>query len=667
VSRIQVRKYSPRIRQVRLGSSRSISLLVAATLSIGLLALPITPSQAAKGDAVNITGMNISAAADSGGTISNNHVVFLRGTFTNTSNQAISTLELNLVSTPAIGSRGELAGLIADPTSASNLIPSDISAILRNVAPGATKNWQITFRGEEVLGTTAAGVYGFGVQPDQPATSKATVVTTPWFFNTNVKPTNVAMVLPITTLNNHLANNEIPDLKKDLVEAERLTNLISGQSGSQISWIQDAALRPWVNNLAAASDSSVPTQLNNALDSLSPATPFLPFGHTDLTALSLANQQDDFFDAINLTRALAVGRQVFYAPTSGESDPKTISSLNEQGIRTIVSNEFLRGNKRETTSAVATSASNSVLVFDLATSDCLVNAGESDEEFFRAVTCLTSEIGMMTAESPQDSRSIIVLAPAEWSVSTEQLSALITALSNNNWMQLATLDLVAAQAPAQNFVSLVDDYQSQVTRAAIRQANELRSEAEILSSLYVDSELSNSFDSARILGFSDLWKTSADATNYLSQNLKILNSYLRAVSIESSSRITTPEETSEIPITVVNKSDKAVSVSVNLTSAATSRFSSEPTELIQIESGQRVTIPVAITLVGAGVVNVRAQLIAPNGEAFGAVENIQISSAAYSQFARTLVWGAFGLLILLALSNLIKRRKDRRPSDISAR
>jgi hypothetical protein len=57
---------------------------------------------------------------------------------------------------------------------------------------------------------------------------------------------------------------------------------------------------------------------------------------------------------------------------------------------------------------------------------------------------------------------------------------------------------------------------------------------------------------------------------------------------------------------------------------------------------------------------VRAQLIAPNGESFGEVENIQISSAAYSQFARTLVWGAFGLLVLLALSNFVKRRKDRR-------
>jgi hypothetical protein len=116
----------------------------------------------------------------------------------------------------------------------------------------------------------------------------------------------------------------------------------------------------------------------------------------------------------------------------------------------------------------------------------------------------------------------------------------------------------------------------------------------------------------------------------------------------------------------VNDSDRVVSVSVDLTSRATSRFSAEPSELIQVESGQRITVPVAITLVGAGVVDVQAQLIAPNGEHFGEVKNIQISSAAYSQFARTLVWGAFGLLVLLALSNFVRRRKDKRSLETPA-
>jgi hypothetical protein len=273
---------------------------------------------------------------------------------------------------------------------------------------------------------------------------------------------------------------------------------------------------------------------------------------------------------------------------------------------------------------------------------------------------------MMTAESPQSSRSIIVLAPADWKISTERFTALGAALKDQNWMQLVALDLVAAQEATQNFVSQSSDASDPLARLTIQQANELRNEADILSSLYVDQELASGFDSARILGFSDLWETEASAIRYLAVNLALLNTYLSAVSIEASSRITTPEESSDIPITVVNESDQAVSISIALTSKAKSRFSSEPSDLIQIESGQRITVPVSVTLVGAGVVDVEANLVAPNGERFGEVEKIQISSAAYSQFARTLVWGAFGLLVLLAISNFVKRRKDRSSLETSA-
>ncbi len=641
-------------------SLNSLRFIAIGFLSLALLSLQLTTSRAADADSVQITDLRISALADSGGTLSTNHLVRLSGTFTNNSEATIDFIEMNLVSTPAIESRTELGELLADPMSARTLIESDKFAVLRNVAPGTTRTWQIAFRGEEVLGLNAAGVYGFGVRPTLAEADQAAVIPTPWFFNADIKPTNVAFVIPLTTLNNHLANGEVNSPKNDLNEAQRLLNLISNPPDSRISWLQDSALRTWVSQLATSSDSTIPLELTAAVDSLAPNATYLPFGHTDLTALSIANQQRDLVDALDLTRSIALGRPIFYAPVKGVADRKTVALLNEQGIKTIVSNEFLRGNSRETTSAATNSASNPVLVHDLAASQCLAGADESDAAFFKTVTCIRNEIGMMTAESPQSPRSIIVMAPTNWKISAERLASLVAALSDHNWMQLVSLDLVAAAEPTQNFVSLVSDYENQLTRPTIRIANKLRSETEILSSLFVDKDLAAGFDASRILGFSDLWGSEADAANYLSKNLAMLDSFLGAVSIQASSRITTPEESSEIPITIVNESDREVSVSIDLTSTATSRFSAVPSELIQVGSGQRITVPVAITLRGAGVVEVQAQLIAPNGERFGEVENMQISSAAYSQFARTLVWGAFGLLVLLALSNFIKRQRDRR-------
>jgi hypothetical protein len=640
--------------------ARTFSKLIAVGLiGLSLLVVPVSDSKAADEDTLQISNLNISAAADSGGSLSASHVVTLTGTFTNMTQSSIDLLELVLVSTPAIQSRTELAALLEDPTSADDLIASDRSAILRNINPGDVKTWRITFRGEEILGTNASGVFGLGVQRGAADNGESAVVPTPWFFNADIKPTNVSFVVPLTTLNDHLANNEVQNLKRDLDEAERITNLIVNQSESNISWLQDSALRSWVNQLMAASDSEIAARLSNAIDGLPPTTAHMPFGHAGLAALSLANEQENLLDAINLTRSFATDRPIFYTPVNGAADRKTISFLNEQGIRTLVSNKFMRGNERETTSAVAASASNPVLVYDLATSSCLSGTEQSDKEFFTSVTCVKSEIGMMTAESPQISRSIIMLAPVDWSISTERLTALVASLKDQNWMQLVPLDLVASQEPTQNFVSLFGEDPSPLARVTIQQANELKNEAKILSSLYVDKDLARGFDSARILGFSDLWESGANTTQYLAINLALLDAYLSSVSIEASSRITTPEETSEIPITIVNKGSRAVSISIAVTSKAKSRFSSEPSDLIQVESGQRITVPVTITLVGAGVVDVEAYLLAPNGERFGEVEKIQISSAAYSQFARTLVWGAFGLLVLLALSNFVKRRKDK--------
>ena len=667
VSRLQAFKYLPKLRLVRLGYARTPSVLAVAALSLGLLALPTTGSQAAQGESVNITGISVTPIADSGGALSSDHVVFLKGTFTNVTDQTLPKLELGLVSTPEIRSRSELAELIADPTSASNLRSSDTFAILRNIAPGETKDWQITFRGEEILGNDASGVYGFGVQPNLPGDSRATVITTPWFFDSEIKPTNVALVIPLTTLNTHLANDEITDRKRDLVEAKRLTDLILNQDASKVSWLKDPAMTTWLEQLKVEADSDITENLQNAFLSLPPNTAMLPFGHTDLSALVRSNQQDDLSDAINETRKISGDRQVFYAPVQGMADRKTVSLLNQQNIRSIVSNEFLRGNERETTPAVSTSASNPVLVHDLAASNCLIDAEVNDASFFKSLTCIKSEIGMMTAESPQDSRSVIVLAPATWSISNERLSMLISTLSDHNWMQLTTFDLIAAAQPTENYVASQSVDTRELSRALIRQAQNLKVSTESVSALYDDQELSAGFTAARILGFSDLWPSNARATEYLSDNISLLNDYLNAVSIQASSRITTPEVNSEIPITVLNESDSTVSVSIDLKSSATSRFSAKPTGVIQVASGQRITVPVAITLVGAGVVDVQAQLIAPNGERFGEAENIQISSAAYSQFARTLVWGAFGLLILLALSNFVRRRKDRRSLESPAR
>ena len=151
-----------------------------------------------------------------------------------------------------------------------------------------------------------------------------------------------------------------------------------------------------------------------ALATLPVGAPALPYGHADLSALVRAGKQTEVGEIITRTVQNSAGAPIFYTPISGESDRPTTALLNQLSIKSIVSNQSIHDNERETTTASVTSSSNQVLVFDVAASNCLTDMESNESSFFRATTCIKAEIGMITAESPQSARSIIVLAPPNW-------------------------------------------------------------------------------------------------------------------------------------------------------------------------------------------------------------------------------------------------------------
>ena len=654
--------YSGEVNRLQLLRACGLPAIIVTVLAMTTLGLSATSSSAAPNDPITFSSYVISPIQTQALPAPTEHLVTLRGTYKNTSDTYISELNLDLATFGPITTRTQLGELLREPASFNNLAISTtaISARLRNLAPGVTKTWQVTFRGEQVLGADAAGVFAIGLAPQSRDNGPSAAIAIPWFFNSEVQPTKVVLAIPLTTLSTNLANGKSSDLTTDLNEADRLSALLRSQGNSAVSWLVDSAISTWANNLVVNTDTAGANELVAALATLPAGTPVLPYGHADLSAMVRGGKQAEVGEIITRTIQTAAGGPIFYTPASGESDRTTTAQLNQQNIKSIISNDSIHDNERETTTASVTSSSNQVLVFDVAASKCLIDMEANEDSFFRATTCIKAELGMITAESPQSARSIIVLAPANWKVSSLGLTELILQLSNHNWMQLAPLQEIAAQEATESFIALKPVEARSFSRTLLRLSSEVKTKTESVSALYDDPELAASFTTARLLGYSDLWPSNAQATRYFEQNSNLLNEYLDAIALEASAQITTPQANSQIPITIVNASDRDVSVSLELTSTSESRFSAQPSGLVQVAPGQRVTVPVSISLIGAGIVTVQAQLIAPNGERFGAGKEIQISSAAYSQFARTLVLGAFGLLLALALSNFIKRRKESR-------
>jgi hypothetical protein len=627
-----------------------------------MIGFSATSASAAPNDPIGFSSYIISPIQNLDPLVPPDHLVTMRGTYRNTSDTYISELNLDLAFFGPITTRTQLGELLSEPSRFDNLsgTTTGISARLRNLAPGVTKTWQVTFRGEQVLGSAASGVFAIGLAPQSSDNGPSAAFPIPWFFGSTIQPTKVVLAVPITTLNKTLANGESTDATSDLNEANRLSALLRSQGNTTVSWLVDSAISNWANNLVTNTNTAAANELVSALATLPAGVPVVPYGHADISALVRSGKQSEFSEIITRTSQSSAGSPIFYTPASGESDRITSALLNQQNIKSIISNESIHDNIRETTTASVTSSSNQVLVFDAAASNCLTDMEGDELSFFRASTCIKAEIGMITAESPQNARSIIVLAPANWKISSQGLTDLLLQLSNHNWMQLAPLQEIAGQEAVDSFIALNKGSARDFSRTLIRLSNEVKVKTDSVSALYDDPELAAAFTTARLLGYSDLWESNAQASRYFEQNSKLLNEYLDAIQLEASVRITTPQENSQIPITIVNSSDRDVSVSLELTSESASRFSAQPSGLIQVAQGQRVTVPVEISLIGAGIVTVQAQLIAPNGERFGLGKEIQISSAAYSQFARTLVLGAFGLLLAFALSSFIRRRKEGR-------
>lgn len=650
------------MNRLQLRRHRVSAATVVILLSLATLGLTSTSASAAPNDPISFSSYLISPMPTLDPLVPPDHLVTIRGTYKNTTDAFISELTLDLATFGPITTRTQLGELLIEPNNFDNLAvtTTKTSARLRNLTPGVTKTWQVTFRGEQVLGTGAAGVYAIGLVPQSSDYGPSAAIVIPWFFNSAVQPTKVVLAVPITTLNTNLADGTSTSTASDLDEAKRISAILRSQGNSPVSWLVDSAIFTWANNLVTITNTAAAAELVAALATLPAGVAVVPYGHADISALVRAGKQAEFGEVIARTSQSSAGNPIFYTPASGESDRTTIALLNTQNVRTIISNKSIHDNERLTTPASVTSSSNQVLVFDVASSNCLKDMESTENSFFRATSCLKAEIGMITAESPQIARSIIVLVPTNWEISSQRLTDLLLQLSNHNWMQLASLQEITGPEATESYIASNNGNEREFSRGLLRLSDEIKVNTESVSALYDDPELAASFTTARLLGYSDLWTSNAQVIKFFEQNSKLLNKYLDAIQLEASPQITTPQASSQIPITIVNTSDRDVSVSLVLTSASASRFSAQPSGLIQVAQGQRVTVPVSISLIGAGIVTVQAQLIAPNGERFGVGKEIQISSAAYSQFARTLVLGAFGLLLALALSNYVKRLRERR-------
>lgn len=606
---------------------------------------------------VRISGLDVATKSTT------KHVVTLTGRLTNSGQTALTNASVTLATSGPIYTRSQLGDVLANPQSVRGITQSAFKVVLGTVAAGESRTWKIRFNGEKVLGSTASGVYSIGAVASTAQLTTSDYITTPWFYSsTRLAPTKLALAMALTTTNSHIATKVVRNVATDKLALTRLNNLVTAKQSKAVSWMIDPALKQWLKQLSPTELSDSATKFTKSLAKVLNESVLTPFGHANLAGLASSNQNSEIAHLMDYGNSIWPDHRTLYTSRAGNLSTTTLDQLILNNVTPMVSNEFSAGNARVTSNAHSSIRGHDVVVFDQAASDCLANEVTANNSFAQRM-CLASEIGMMTAESPAVSRTVVVLAPSQWSISTQRLSALIASLQGKNWVTLTSLPEVLASADRVTLSNPLSLTQKPMSPRTLRLTSALQSSIKVTSSMVTDPNWKPSVTPARFLGYSDLWATNAHAHAYLKGQLKSVNSIARNVTIQTSSRITIPSTNAEIPITVANASTHDVRVRVTLNSDTPGKFTAKPSPLVSVPVGKRVTVSVPITLAGTGVINATVELLAPNGQPVGANYDVRISSTAYQKVAGTLVRIAFGILLLLAVSNFIRRRK--KPSDES--
>lgn len=627
-------------------AKKLITYLAALATFCASSVLQISPVAAAQENA-KVRISNIAVNVDPA---SNRYVIRLDGELSNNGPTEIRNIEIVVGTENQIVSKYALTKFYESRDSA-NLTESDISAKVSRVAANGKANWNITFFADDVL-TFSNGLYGLGVNAYTDARFSSDVVAIPLFAGPPLNVMNAVFAVQLSTLNRHLANGG--SYRSDIQELNRLTSLITNARDLEITWVVDPALSQWLTELSTTDLQEPALVLSNLLAEISSRTISSVYSQPDVSRIIESSRDEDLINLVVRSQQFSGKENLVLAPPNGQLTNEALTRLGELGVRPIVSNEFITGDIFSSIEANVVVGQTTSLVSDGATLSCFKNNSDVVGQF-QSRNCLLSTA---TLASISQIKNFLILTPANWSPAENELRNLYLDLTGKTWLSIASINPLLAAQPVANYEPASQFTVDPFSPELLESGDAILADATKTASIFTDPNYADAFNLARLRGFSSLWESGLQAAEFLVENEFLLSSYQDLVSIESSKNITVSSGTSEIPVTVVNQSDRDITISVELTSPQTSLFSSVPSGLVVVPQGKRVTVPMNITLVSEGIFNVTAKLYAPNGQMISKAKLIQISSSEYQGLARTLVLVAFGLLVVLSISNIVKRRRE---------
>lgn len=274
-----------------------------------------------------------------------------------------------------------------------------------------------------------------------------------------------------------------------------------------------------------------------------------------------------------------------------------------------------------------------------------------------------AETAMITAERPGSSRLVALAPPRDWEPGGTVASDLLTATTTVPWLRPATFtDALATPPPvldrdaltypsAAASSQLPADYVSRVLglRARVDRFSDVLTAPQRVRSDYEQQTL-------RLLSAS--LRTDAERRSVLlGRTTAGLTERERAVRVLPQA-VTVGADRANLPVTVVNDLDQAVTVRVAFSSDSP-RLRVAPVQPVTIGAGRKLPVLVPVEALANGVVSVSARVVSPRGFGVGPPAAIRVRVARYGGAAVGITVGAAVLLFLAAARNIVLRVRRR--------
>lgn len=613
------------------------SLTIALFMVISLF-IPINFARADDG-AIQIDSVRVTKA------ISNTHAVRMAGTFT--TSDRTGSANLDLVTYGPLKTRSELLATLKSPNLNRGQVHPEVTTKIAKQATGSRTPWSISFNGEKVLGSPANGVYVFGILIR--GTNLQANHVQPWFYGSNdLVKTKVVFLTQLSIQNTHLANGTTRSINQDARSLVRLNSLLD-PAPSNITFLKDPGVDNWLTDLKNSALKPAVDEVAGKLAKITPGAQTQIYNHTNLQAL-FKNSPGDIGTVLRLSK-FSAKRNLYYLPRFGQLNAETLGSLKDfENITPVLSNTFIAGTGITTSAARASVNGLPGIIYDAETSRCFSQLSSD-----RRLNCILAHTAMITAEAPFQGRTIAILTPPFWHPESGELQRISNSLTNSRWAQIVALSQTSDGLSTD--AGYVAGKQNPFSKGLLKSANKLVRGAKVLGAAIENEGFVAGFESARLRSFSETFAKPRHANYFLKVNQSYLNQIRRNIAIQTSTRISFASQSTDIPLTIANKSGYPIQVKAQLTSASSSQFQSVTTDLISVPNNQRVTVSVPVKLQGTGSVPVTVNLLNSVDKKLNISQEIYLTSSSYQSLARTLVWGACGLLLLFAIVNAARKRR----------